>query len=338
MTMRRFARAEVGMTLIETLVTVVVLTGGLLTTLSVFSSMGSATYKAQRKVVLVSLAQREMERLRVLPYDKIGLSGPVHASAATKAPLPANVMAGGLVGGGVVDPGPTRFGPDEPGSLRIESVSGVIYRYVTWRSQPCPAVNTSVATQLSTELGQAQSTVAAAVGDLCPGSHQTKRITIVVVSSDIVKHGGPARLSTVVVDPASSVLAAGGYDGLQVNAQPVVNQATGGSPATPSSVYANVTSQALHLTDTPCTQSTRAEPDSAGHSSHDTSRAVAVGTDRCSTGSVAADLMTLTPPTGLLTAPLPDLSNEVSRPAVGGLALVRDDRVGTCADTGYAQS
>jgi hypothetical protein len=214
-------------------------------------------------------------------------------------------------------------------------VTGTIYRYVTYRAQSCPLVNASVATQIATSIGQAQADVAAAVGNLCSGTSQTKRITIVVRSNDVVKYGAPVRLSTVATDPSASVLAASGYDGLRVNAQPVVNTATSSNP-TPESAYADVTSQALYLTDTRCTSSSRQAPGS-GHSSHDTSQTFPVGTNRCATTATAADLMPLTPPSGLLTAPLPDLSTEVSRPAVGGLVLARDDHAGSCtAQVNYA--
>jgi prepilin-type N-terminal cleavage/methylation domain-containing protein len=315
--------AERGMTLIEVLITVLVLTVGLLITLSVFSQMSRATYVAQRKAVLISMAQREMERLRVLPYDQLGLSKAIPAGAPARCrETCANEP---LVSGGLVDPGGESF--------QVQGVSGTIYRYVTWRAQGCPEMNARIAGELSQEWGRSEVEMRAALGDLCPGFEQTKRITVVVSSSEVVRFGGPVRLSTVAADPEGAVLAAGNYDGLQVDARPVVKSVAGESQARPTAVYDAVTAQALNLTDTRCSSNTRNAPGS-GHDSHDTGRdgdAAAAGlqTPRCDVGA-APDLITPQAITGAPGDPLPDLSREVTRNAVGGRVLARDDRAGAC--------
>jgi Tfp pilus assembly protein PilV len=303
------------MTLIEVVITVLVLTTGLLVTLSVFSEMGRATYVAQRKAVLISMAQREMERLRVLPYANIGLSTAVPNGAPSRCRTTCPNEP--LVSGGVIHPGGEDF--------EVKGVTGTIYRYVTWRAQSCPALNATVATQLGSGWGQSQASVQAAIGNLCPGSQQTKRITIVVTASDVVNYTGPVRLSTVASDPDSSILASGNYSGLKVNTQAIVDQTNNASVPSPTDVYDALASQSFNLTDTPCSFSTRQAPGS-GHNSHDTSR---TDSSDC-TGVTQTDLMTPNPITGLVTDPLPDLSKEVSRSAVGGLALTRDDRAGAC--------
>jgi Tfp pilus assembly protein PilV len=321
MTRLRRAHEDSGMTLIETLVTIMVITGGLLVTLGVFSQMGRATYVAQRKTVLISMAQREMERLRVLPYDQIGQTSAMPASAPARCrdACPAERT----VDGGLINPGGETF--------QVQGVTGTIYRYVTWRVQACPVLNATVATDLSNEWGQSQTEVQAAVGDLCPGTEQTKRITIVVSSSDVVKFTGPVRLSTVVADPKSSFLASGNSNGLQVDQTALINQANASSA--PPDPYASLTTQSFNLTDTRCELSTRQAPGS-GHVSHDTS---GPGNSTC-TGSSQADLMTTGAITGLVTDALPDLSQEVSRAAVGGRALARDDRAGACDQLSYTGS
>ena len=318
-------RGEAGMGLIEVLVTVLVLTVGLLVSLSVFSEMSRATYVAQRKAVLVSMAQREMERLRVLPYDQIGLTGPMPAGSPGRCRDPLECPHEVLVSGGLVEPGPHAF--------TVQGVSGVIHRYVTWRPQACPALNAEVSRELSGGWGQSEVDVRAALGDLCPGAENTKRITIVVSNKDTRKHfGGPVRLSTVVTDPDSSILAAGNYEGLRVEAAKIAD-ASGGSSPPPTATYDAMTSQTLNLTDTPCSSNTRSTP-SSGHDSHDTSRdgsAAAAGmqTPVCATGS-GPDLMTTQAITGAPNDPLHDFSREVSRRSVGGRALARDDRAGAC--------
>ena len=324
MTSGRPLRDESGMTLIEVLVTVLVLTTGLLVTLGVFSEMGRATYVAQRKAVLISMAQREMERLRVLPYEQLGLTGPLPAGAPGRCRDECDDEA--LVSGGVVDPGGEAFA--------VQGVSGTIYRYVTWRPQACPALNLSVAGRLSDDWGRSEAEITAALGDLCPGTEHTKRITIVVSSSEIRQNfGGPVRLSTVASDPDSTVLAAENYEGLQVDVQSAIKTVAGEPPAT-QTTYADMTSQTFNLTDTRCGERTRQAP-GAGHPSHDTSRdgdATAPGLQApaCAAGS-GPDLMTEEPIAGSNGDPLPDLSEEVERSAVGGRVLARDDRAGACS-------
>ena len=325
MNARSRIRDETGMGLIEIMVTVLVLTVGLLVSLGVFSEMSRATYVAQRKAVLVSMAQREMERLRVLPYDQIGLSGPMPAGAPPRCRDPLTCEHEVLVSGGLVDPGAHAF--------TVQNVSGVIHRYVTWRPQACPALNAQVSEQLSNDWGQSQVEVRAALGDLCPGAENTKRITIVVSNKDTRKHfGGPVRLSTVVTDPDSSIVAAGNYEGLRVEAARIADTAAGSPPAS-AAPYDAMTSQTLNLTDTPCSSNTRSTP-SSGHDSHDTSRDGSPGTAGAQTPACAAgsgpDLMTAQAITGAPNDPLHDFSREVTRRAVGGRALARDDRAGAC--------
>ena len=315
--------AERGMTLVEVLITVLVLTVGVLVTLGVFTQMSRATYVAQRKAVLISMAQREMERLRVLPYDQMGLSRAV--PAGTPARCRTACAHEPLVSGGLVDPGPQRF--------QVQGVSGAIYRYVTWRPQACPALSARIAGDMNRDWGHSETDLRVALGDLCPGVEHTKRITIVVASSDVVRFSGPVRLSTVATDPEATVLAAANYQGLRVDARPVVNAVTGDPQTEPRQVYDAVTSQVLNLTDTRCSSATR-QPPGSGHASHDTSRdgdATAAGmqTPPCGPES-SPDLMTAEAITGSVGDPLPDLSTEVSRPAAGGRVLTRDVRAGDC--------
>lgn len=319
------ARTESGLTLIEVLVTVLVLTVGLLVTLSVFSEMGRATYVAQRKAVLISMAQRDMERVRVLPYEQIGLSRALPANAPGRCRANQTCASEPLVSGGVIDPGPDTF--------KVQGVTGKIYRYVTWRTQACPVLNARVAGELSTDWGHTATDIRAAIGDLCPGTEHTKRITIVVSSAEVLKKfGGPVRLSTVASDPDSTVLAAGNYDGLKVEARPAV------SPAGGTTAYDAMTSQTFNLTDTRCSQSSRQAP-GGGHDSHDTSRdgndAVAGAQPAPCAAASGPDLMSADAITGQVSDPLPDLSREVTRAAVGGRVLARDDRAGACDQLAY---
>jgi hypothetical protein len=125
------------------------------------------------------------------------------------------------------------------------------------------------------------------------------------------------------VDPAGVLPAAVNFPGLMVQQAPA---SPGGGPA-PA-----VSSRALQLYDTRCDASTRAAPTT--HASHDSARAGAV----CS-GAGRPDLMGPAAVPGASSDPLHDFSDEVTRPANGGLVLMRDDRAGTCTDPaglGYA--
>ena len=305
-----------GIGLVEVMITVLVLSVGFLATLAAFVQFGEASFDAQRRSAMVSVAQKEIERIRSLPYAQIGLAGPLDPAAAADAPLAPAVAAEGLVSGGVVRPGADTFA--------LRGITGKIYRYVTWRSQACPLLKTRIATQLSGGWGQAQAEIEAALADLCPGAEHTKRITV-VVRADAGDEGAlaPVTLSSVAADPDSSVLANGSFQGLHVDASPVVDQVTGGEQA---AAYASVTPQQWHLTDTPCTQPSR-QPPSGDHESNDTA-----GESAGCAGPAAHDLMVEPSIPGAVEDALHDVSTDVHRPLAGGLAMRQDTEAGDCAD------
>jgi prepilin-type N-terminal cleavage/methylation domain-containing protein len=305
-------RRQDGMTLIEVLVTILVVSVGTLATLGSFTEFSQAARKSQQRAVLVSLAQQQLEALRPTPYAQLGLASAPTAAAAVEAPRTGPSADEPLATGGVVRPGGDAFD--------VQGVKGRIYRYVTWRDQACPAVTTAVQTQLANDLGSTSASISASLPDLCPGTSRTKRLTVAVVPVTGGKAGSPVRLSTVAADPAAAtpVLATAG-----LKLQPLVQAAVGGASApVPTTVQ-----QAFQLTDTRCDASVRATP--ADHATHNSAQ----GGATCSSGATGRpDLMTQAAIPGAATDAVPDFSTDVTRAAPGGLALVRDDRAGSCTD------
>lgn len=73
--------AEQGVTLIEVLVAVIVLTVGILALVSSFGSAQKLTLTAERRAALSHLAQREIERLQAVPYEELAMiSKPEHST------------------------------------------------------------------------------------------------------------------------------------------------------------------------------------------------------------------------------------------------------------------
>lgn len=76
-------REEDGLTLIEVMIALVVLTVGLLATLSVLTSANKLTLVSEQRQTMAHLAQRELERLQAIPYNELALaSAPAHSAQA----------------------------------------------------------------------------------------------------------------------------------------------------------------------------------------------------------------------------------------------------------------
>lgn len=310
---RRRLRAEGGFSLVEVLMAWSVLLFAVVGTLKVFTGSQRGVAKAEQRAALVVVAQKELERLRGIPYAQLGLSSTPAASAEASRTGPSATEA--LVEGGVVDPGPTPFSH--------ERVSGRIYRYLTWRPQACPLLSTKVATAIDAQAAVASGSASAALGDLCPGTEHTKRVVVAVVADDPYAGGAasaPVRAHTVVSDPRSGVLpnpAALAIDRSQDLAQE--------TQTAQDALYAQASPQALYLYDTPCSEGAR-QPQTAGHETHDTGRK----DHHCGSESgLRPDLMGLVAPPA---EPVRDYSSDLVRSPVDGLALKRDSVGGSCAD------
>jgi prepilin-type N-terminal cleavage/methylation domain-containing protein len=209
---RRAKADDGGFTLIEMLMAVMLVTFGVAATIGVFTSSKKISLVAQRQEVGVHQAQREIERLRALPYEQIGLTAKpsvanrlennpnkvgyyvdantTDASSFTVRELGAQpaltehfALPDSDPPGGdsfAVDPAPTTFNVGGSG------ISGVIYRYVTWRDEPCG--------------------IDATAQQLCPGYTNTKRLIVAVKIDNTGNRAGltkPIWVSSVVIDPES---------------------------------------------------------------------------------------------------------------------------------------
>jgi prepilin-type N-terminal cleavage/methylation domain-containing protein len=260
---------EAGFTMIEVMIAALVVAVGIAGLLGSFAAVTKGGLSAQRHQQLLAYGQREIERLRTLDYGtQMGLTslpvqtgdGNVAGDATPNTPSsPTYYVSGtglkimarysdktsGLATG--VSPNPEPMdGPGDakltdarvnpgPESFSAGATTGKIYRYVTWRSEHCPASTTS------------------GITNPCTGN-DSKRITIAIVPDKSGNGSGPAKpiwLSTVISDPNSTP--------------------TGVSPPRAPST-ATVSAQPFYLTDTRCSYATR-QAITASHQTHDTSLA-----------------------------------------------------------------
>lgn len=299
--LNRLRRDERGFSIIEATTSGLVVIVGVLGAFIALDAGARTTHDAQRTEQAVAVAQREIERLKAVPYDDLGMATmPAPSTGDVRDPdrwvegtklvlaqryrdaASTRITRGAeeLVSGGVVTPGPDAF---DSGGTR-----GTIHPYVTWRDEACAA-------------------------DGCTGAQDQKRITVAVVLEEGA--GGfapkPIWVSTVVVDPEAAPPGEEVAPSASVNGESVT-----GEP---------VTAQAFYLYDTPCSQASRREP-SAGHPTH------ATATDTC-TGEQVPDLMGPAAPPGStddsIILPRYDFSSDVTRTDAAG-AVLRRDGAPTC--------
>jgi type II secretory pathway pseudopilin PulG len=132
-------RDEEGFTIIEVLIAAFILVLG---SLAVFMTFGAAIHNIQRSretQVGLSVAQREMEKIRAVPYSEIGLETPAPSSTEvgnpgtrvrnsseynlTRSPT-GTASWQSIVNGGKVKPGPEEL-------ASIGGTKVVVYRYIT---------------------------------------------------------------------------------------------------------------------------------------------------------------------------------------------------------------
>jgi len=248
------------MTIVEVVVAGMILVVGALGVLGIVDAAGHNVFRAEQSQVVANVLQKEMEKLRQVPYGELALTSlPAHASdpedpnsriASTSffytgrngtglKPLVYNGgnSEGETIKGGTVDPGPTSF--------QVGNLKGTVYRYVVWDT--CPAT-------------------------LCQDGRHLKR-AVVAVQLDKTAAGGTRRYQEIqgqFVDP-------------EVEPAVLPEQDPGGS---------DNESWTLWLTDTPCNQAERLAPpaEKGDHLTHNTRGKCA---DGAHTGSVpgAPDLL-----------------------------------------------
>ena len=214
---------ERGFTLVELLIAMALTAVGVAATLGVFGAAGRTTVISQNTEVGAQQAQAELDRLSKLKYGELALTSTPVTSTNAKNPnyrvsgtnfnvrtglTEALVTTAGDGATAKVDPGPTNFAVGQNGS----TITGKVYRYVTWRDENCPTT-------------------------ICDGAQNTKRV-IVAVSLDPVANTvqrNPLWFSTVISDPSA---APPGYSGT-----------AGGNG---SGTGSNTSAQIFYLYDEPC--------------------------------------------------------------------------------------
>jgi prepilin-type N-terminal cleavage/methylation domain-containing protein len=293
---RRGLGQEHGFSLVELLIAMALTAVGIAATLSVFGVSGRTTVISQNTEVGAQQAQAELDRLSKLEYGELALTSMPVNSPNVKNPnyrvsgshfdvrsglIEPLVTTPGEGDTAKVDPGPSDFAVGQNGA----TITGKVYRYVTWRDENCPA-------------------------SICDGAQNTKRV-IVAVSLDPVANSvqrSPLWFSTVITDPSA---APAGYTGTS-------GGTGGGTNNTSAQVFylydtpcgndARTGPSGSH--DTRNTAQTAPAP-------------AANSTCQNSDPMKQPDLMWTAPPTGGISTPLYEYSADLAGEYPGGLAMMR---------------
>jgi prepilin-type N-terminal cleavage/methylation domain-containing protein len=183
-------RSERGYTLVEILAAMALMSLGVAATLRVFGSSGRTAQAAQRDHVATQKAQAAIDLLSTTPYNKLGLTStpasstdprnPGYRVSGTTLTVKPDLTETFVLSSDAGQAGAAISPAAEPFTIGsgASAISGHIYRYITWRDEPCP------------------------VG-LCEGTQNTKRATVAVTinASGAVAAGTPIWVSRVIPDP-----------------------------------------------------------------------------------------------------------------------------------------
>ncbi len=158
--MRRRLREESGITMVEVMIAVVVLLGGIAVFVSVIPSSARLSQTATRSEQASAAAERELERIRGLPFSQIGLAAlpsqepnPLGTSSNPRSPsywlngnryriannwtdAASGTMTGTPAAGEVLwTSGGTLA---STGTLVVDGQTADVFRYVTEREESCP--------------------------------------------------------------------------------------------------------------------------------------------------------------------------------------------------------
>jgi hypothetical protein len=132
--LRRLARAEDGLTIVEVVVAGMILIVGSLGVLGLVDAATRNTFRVEQSQTVSNVLQRELEQIREMPYDDVGLAAlPAHESGENNpnsrivSPDLYNTRREGTVLRSMVAGGALPAGPE---AFQVEDVTGSIYRYV----------------------------------------------------------------------------------------------------------------------------------------------------------------------------------------------------------------
>jgi hypothetical protein len=268
---------------------------------------------SQHTEVGAQQAQAELDRLSKLDYGELALTATPVSSTNPKNPnyrvAGANfdvrpglseplVTAPGDGATAKVDPGPSDFAVGQDGA----TITGKIYRYVTWRDENCPS-------------------------NICDGAQNTKRVIVAVTLDPIATSvaRNPLWFATVITDPSA---APPGYTG------------TSGGNGSGSS-GSQTSAQVLYLYDRPCGEGDDSQyvAPAGAHNARNTAQTgpSPASNSTCSNADAMKqpDLMWTHPPTGGSSTPLYNYSADLAGSYPGGLAMMRK---GSTCRTSYSAS
>lgn len=305
----RLGRSEDGFSFIELMVVMLMLTGGIVALLSIFSSSGDLNSQSELNQSAVHRAQREVEKIQSLPFSQI--ANPSISATSSNPDIPTSrlfAVSGATrfkydrknasssepivtAAGGQVSMGPTPFNDGR--------FSGNVYRFVTWSDDAaCQAL----------------------LSLLCPNSANYKRITAVVEIKGLHNDLKPVWSSTIISDPKDAPLSS-------VTA-PVTECLNAVGSALETCVKAlDDTVNSLFLTDTDATASSVRQAITGHHATHPTVAPITglLCTLLTTSGCPKPDLLgSDPPPSGATLPPLYKYSTDVSATYTGGRVLRRD--------------
>jgi type II secretory pathway pseudopilin PulG len=306
-------RSAAGFTIVEIMVAMLLLAGGILATGAVLAQTARQSTGTEARAAMAHRAQQEAERLAALPYDQLGhatlpaagsadVAEPLHWYSPTPKTYQWDRGSGGAASAetlvtsanGTVAVGPTAWSDGR--------LSGRLFAFVTWvRDTHC--------------------------GTGCPAAQNYKRVTVAVVL-DAGAGGGrvtqPAYAATLVADPRA--LPVGKVVNGNVNplADPSIQcrDASNNVVSCTQSV-GNQTINQWYLTDTKA--GVTYAPPGADHPVHATVAPFGTCTASTTTGCPVPDALSSTPPPSPTPAPaLHNYATDVVAAIPGGRPLVRD--------------
>jgi prepilin-type N-terminal cleavage/methylation domain-containing protein len=156
----RARRAQQGFTLVEVMVSMLLLGGGIFAAAGAFENGSSSAATSQRIDVATATATRALEELRALPYAQVSVSHAAGAPASLGADDPrSRIVTGGTqyqVPGGPKEDLVDNQASAPPDYERVTVGTGngaitmKVFRFVSWRDEECPIVDLS---QLNSLLG-----------------------------------------------------------------------------------------------------------------------------------------------------------------------------------------
>lgn len=291
-------RAERGFTLIEVLLSLLVLTVGILSAFTAFAASQRLSLVSERHQSMVDVAQKEIERVQGIAFNQIGMTAAPGTSTDPRNPDyyvqagPPETFEWDRTSGsaepldldtanGTVSAAPQTWSEGQ--------FTGQIYDFVTWTTDPKCSPG-------------------------CPASQDYKRITVAVTITGAAQPG-PVWESSLIADP-SAAPAGGTVNGssgnpLQNPATTCLNSSNQSVPCTSMIDSGNPNTYFLH--DWPASSSGPPQPPSQSHPVHDT-----VGTvtgELCTTSQVLAQILS-----NIVGCPTPDLMD--ADPPGGSISTV----------------